>query len=118
MKPSLRLLAVSLLCLVCAFNSEAKGRRTKFKIPPPPYIAIESVDSAAMTITTAPRNSTAIASKTYKLTPKTKVTVNGHDATLAELQAGMQVRIGAGMDANIATEVSASDAPIPAKEEK
>lgn len=99
-----------------ADHSEARGRRPRLRPKPPiPYTAILAVDAAAMTITTQPMNSTATGFKTYKLAPQTKVTVNGQSATLADLKPGMQIRVGAGMDAGIAEEISATPPPPKVK---
>ena len=83
----------------------------KFKPPKPVYTAIASVNTTAMTITVEPKNSTSTATKTYKLTPKTRVTVNGNPATLADLKPGQQIHIGAGMNADVAEELHASTPP-------
>lgn len=108
------MLIVSGLLLASVGGSEAAGfrRNTKHKPPPKPvYNAVASVDTTAMTITVEPKNSTATATKTYKYTPRTKVMVNGQTATIADLKAGLQIRVGAGMDAGIAEELSASNPP-------
>ena len=75
------------------------------------YMAIASVDKTAMTITVQPQNSAATTSKTYKFTPRTKITVNGHDGTLDDLKPGLQICVGAGADENVAEELSASPPP-------
>ena len=109
---------VGVLALACGifaitFSAEA-GTRGGPRKPPPkiPYTAIVSVDTTAMTITVAPKNSNATGSKTYKFTPKTTITVKGHAGTAADLVPGMQIHVGAGMDETIAEELSVTDAPV------
>ena len=111
------LLIVSGLLLASVGSSEAAGyrRNMKHKPPKPVYTAIASVNTTAMTITVEPKNSTATATRTYTYTPRTKVTVNGRPATIADLKAGLQIRVGAGMDAGIAEELSASTPPADPK---
>lgn len=94
--------------------SQAGGRGMPKKGKPAPkmvYTAIASVNTSAMTITVEPKNSPSTATKTYKLTPQTKVTVNGNPATLADLKPGLQIHVGAGMDADVAEELHASSPP-------
>lgn len=114
MKLLIRSFAVLAVLSVFASHSEARGRRPRLKPKALiPYTAIASVDAGS--ITTEPMNSTATGTKIYQLSAKTKVTVNGQTATLADLKPGMQVRVGAGMDAGIAEEISATPAPPKAK---
>ena len=110
------LLIASGLLIALPSISEAGFRSRTHKPPPKPvYNAIASVNTTAMTITIEPKNSTATATKTYTYTPRTKVTVNGRPATIADLKAGLQIRVGAGMDAGIAEELSASTPPANPK---
>ena len=82
------------------------------KIPPKAvYVAIKSVDTAALTITVEPRNSMSTEAKTYKLTPTTVVKVYGNPATLADLKPDMAVHFTLAADNVTLTELSASRAP-------
>ncbi len=101
------------LLLLSAGISHAGVPRGKTHKPPPKtvYTAIASIDTKAMTITVEPKNSTATATRTYKISSRTQVTVNGQPGTLADLKPGLQIRIGAGMDADVAEELSASAPP-------
>lgn len=107
--------AIRLLIVICASLALATGVRAAAppKKPKPkiPYMAIASVDTAAKTITIAPKNSTATNSKTYKFTDKTKVTVNGHDGTLSDLKPGLAIRVGTGMDETVADELTVTPPP-------
>ena len=86
MKQFIRLLAVFLLL----------GATTQLDAAPKPtipkkvvYIAIVSVDSAAMTITVEPKNSMSSEKKAYKVTTATIIKANGNPATLADLKPDM-----------------------------
>ena len=84
------------------------------RLHPPPkttYMAIVSVNKKAMTITIAPKNSTSTETKTFKMTPATKVTLNGKPGTLASLKPGLQITVGAGMDPETAEELQAVTPP-------
>lgn len=120
MKPFFRLLVFCVAVLVSSFvmtqPAEAGGRggfrKGPLKPPPKPvYTAIASVDPTAMTITTEAKNTPSAATKTYKISPRTKITVNGRDGTVADLKPGLQIRVGAGMDADVAEELSAQNPP-------
>lgn len=113
-----RLLAFAVFALFLAGASPSQARLHRLPRKPKaqvPYTAIESVDVTRMTITTQPMNSTASGVKTYRLTPRTKVTVNGQPATLSDLKPGLQVRVGAGMDADVAEEIAATPPPPKVK---
>ena len=75
------------------------------------YIAVVSVDPAAMTITVEPRNSMSTEAKTYKVTPATVVKVNGNPAALADLKPDMQVHFTLAADNVTANELDGSPAP-------
>lgn len=64
-----------------------------------------------MTITVESRNSTANTTKTYKFTPRTKIMVNGNNGTVNDLKPGLQIRVGAGADPQVADELSATPPP-------
>lgn len=97
-------------------HSQAGFHPKGHKPPPKPvYMAIASVDTTAMTITVEPKNNNSTATKTYKITPKTKVTINGNPGTLSDLRPGLQIHVGLGMDADVAEELSASPAPADPK---
>lgn len=100
-----------------AIHSAAAGGRSGFRRghkPPPKtvYNAIASVDATAMTITTEAKNIPSTATKTYRISPQVRITVNGRDATIADLKPGLQISVGAGMDADVAEELSARN-PLP-----
>ena len=75
------------------------------------YIAVVSMDTAAMTITVEPRNSMSTEARTYKVTPATVVKVNGNPATLADLKPDMAIRFTLAPDKVTATELSISRVP-------
>lgn len=77
----------------------------------PPYEAIESVNTAAGTVTIVPRNGASHTSKTLRLTPDTVVTINGERSTAEQLKPGMKVNVGLGADADAAAELNAVPAP-------
>ena len=107
--------AAKLLVAFCVLLAMATvGNAAPPKLKPKPkiaYMAISSVDTKAMTITIEPKNSTATGTKTYKFTPQTKVTVNGHDGKIDDLTAGLQIRVGTGSDETVADELTASNPP-------
>ena len=103
-----------LLAVMCILGVGAQLMATppKPKLPPKAvYIAIVSVDTAAMTITVEPRNSMATDKKTYKVTPATVVKVYGSPATLADLKPDMAIHFTLAADNVTATELSASRPP-------
>ncbi len=112
MKPILRwsvsILVVAWVFFSLADVSQAKGKPKPAKVP---YTGIVSVDTTAMTITVEPKNSTATGTRTYKFSPLTKITVNGQPGTLAGLVPGQQIRIGAGMNPDVAAEIHVTPPP-------
>lgn len=110
--PIPKTILVACLLLATATASEARGFRGKHRPPPKTvYTAIASYNPTAMTLTTGPKNSTANWSKTYRMTPKTIVTIDGRPGTLADLKPGLRVSVGTGMDAGVAETVSVSQPP-------
>ena len=107
------------LCLAILFSmflamhsAEARFRKGPIKPPPAPvYTAIASVDPTGMTITTESKNTSSTATKTYRISPRVKITVNGQPGTIADLKPGLQISVGAGMDAGVAEELSARTPP-------
>jgi hypothetical protein len=82
------------------------------KAPPKPqYQAIDAVDATAKTITVSYHNSKNPNAKTLKITERTEIQVNGAKATINELQPGMKISVGVGMDPTMAASLSASPAP-------
>ena len=110
MKLFVRFFAV--LCILSAGVRLTATPPPKPKLPPKAvYIAIVSVDVAAMTVTVEPRNSMATEAKTYKVTPTTVVKVYGNVATLTDLKPDMAIHFQLTPDGITATELSASKAP-------
>ena len=108
---STRLLTVAFVACLFATVADIHGA-TKPKVTPKTvYIAVVSVDSAAMTITVEPKNSMSTDTHTYKVTPATVVKVNGNPAMLADLKPDMMVHFELAADGTTATELSASPAP-------
>lgn len=108
---SFLLTACVLLATATLANARGFGRAKRRPPPKTVYTAIASVNSTAMTITTEPKNSTANWSKTYRMTPKTAVTINGRPGTLADLKPGLRINVGVGMDAGVAETLSVSQPP-------
>ena len=75
------------------------------------YIAVVSVDLAAMTITVEPRNSMSTEAKTYKVTTGTVIKVNGNPAAMADLKPEMQGRFTLAADGATASVLDGSPAP-------
>ena len=108
---STKLLTVSWL-LVMVYTASDIYAAPKPKVPvKTPYIEITAVDTTAMTITTAAKNSMDSATHTYKVTTTTVVKVNGTPATLADLKPDMQIHFTLAADGITATELSGSPAP-------
>lgn len=112
--PRLRALIAAILVLFATTHpASAYGHRWR-RTPPPPkpvYTAITAVDRSAMTVTTAPKNSTGTTPKTYRINADTKIDVDGKPGTLADLQSGQRVRVGLGADADLAAELSITKPP-------
>ncbi len=110
---SASLLAIAAVFFAMAAVSEAGGRGSRKKLPPPkiPYTAIASVDPSAMTITVKPMNSTATGTKTYKFTARTAIMVNGKPGTLADLAPGQQIHVGLGSSDTVAEELKVTPPP-------
>lgn len=118
LRHSAKLFAAICVSLVFATTGHAGAPKGKGKAKAPPkivYMAIASLDTKAMTITIEPKNSTATNSKTYKFNAQTKVTVNGHDGTIADLKPGQQIRVGTGSDETVADHLTASNPPADPK---
>ena len=103
-----------LALLGMAFSSLAHaGGKAKPKEPfKPPYDKIDSVDTAAKTITVSHVNSTNHEVKVLRLTDITEVEVNGIDmpkGDITKLHAGMRVDASVGMDPAVAGRVVASE---------
>ena len=109
------LLAVCSVFFTLTTAAHAAGKPTPRPKPRIPYTAIASVDPAAMTITVEPKNSTATGTKTFKFTAQTKITVNGHDGTVADLTPGQQVHVGLGTSDTIADELTVTAPPADPK---
>ncbi len=91
---------------------QAGGRRAPREPFKPVYNAITSVDATAHTLSYSTVNGKGTAvSKTFKLTDKTEIEVNGQKGTVADLKSGMQVSVDPGMDETVAERVSAKTAP-------
>lgn len=111
--PFLRSLALSIaLVPMLATPASVQATPPAHKLPPKMvYIEVVSVDATANTITVQPKNSMSTEAKTYKVTPATKITVNGSPATLTDLKAGSQVHFHLTADGTTADELAASPAP-------
>ena len=113
MKPSCLRPLATLACLV-ALTAVAplQAAPPAHKLPPKMvYIEVVSVDAAASTVTVEPKNSMSTEARTYKVTPATRITLNGRPAALADLKAGLQVHFHLLADGTTADELSASPAP-------
>lgn len=87
-------------------------RHGKKRPPPKPqYESIGSVNTSAGTVTIVPKNSASKQVKTLRAAPDCVITVNGRRGRLSDLQTGMKVVVGLGMDADVATELTVTDAP-------
>ena len=75
------------------------------------YIEVGFVDTTAMTITTAAKNSMDSATHTYKVTPATVVKVNDNPATLVDLKPDMHVHFALAQHGTTATEILGLPAP-------
>ena len=105
--------AALLILLIFGVSVQLDAAPPKPKIPAKVvYIAIKSVDTAAMTVTVEPRNSMSTEKKTYRVTPATAVKMNGNPATLADLKPDMAIHFTLAADNVTATELSASRPPV------
>ena len=104
----IRFLAVALTLGITNVDAAPPKPKTPAKVV---YVAIKSIDAAAMTIAVEPRNSMSTEAKTYKVTPATIIKVNGNPATLADLKPDMAIHFQLTADGTTATELSASRVP-------
>jgi hypothetical protein len=110
-----KLSSVTLFILAIAFMSLpatttlAKGKPKKTTpIPVDTNDKISAVHLTAITVSVYATHS----SKEYKVTPATKITVNGKPGTLSGLATGMNVTVSTGTDPTAATAI---DAKSPGK---
>ncbi len=107
-------LMLALMLVAPLTDARAGGRRSSKEREPfkPVYKAITSVDATAHTVSYSTVNGVGAAnSKTFKITDKTEIEVNGLKSTLNDLKAGMQVDISPAMDETVADRISAKTAP-------
>ncbi len=110
---SVSVLLFALILAVPLARVQAGGRHTTPRKPfEPVYNAITSVDATAHTISYSTVNGKGSATgKTFKVTDKTEIEVNGQKGTLNDLKTGMQVSVDPGMDETVAERITAKTAP-------
>jgi hypothetical protein len=77
----------------------------------PPYQSISAINMSAHTISLQYVNTPNPAPKTLRFNENTEIEVNGHRATIYDLQVGMRVACGLGTDPSVVSSLVARSAP-------
>lgn len=86
-------MALAALIPLSAFSQDAAGAEKKKKGPPANAVmgVVKSVDASAKTVTV--ENKKANETKTFTVTDKTKIKIDGAEKTLADLTEGLRVTV-------------------------